>query len=144
MFFDFVRLGGIEYSVLGSRFKILGSPFIPNSTACLSMMCESVWMKTIIGGQGLDLSIKRSLKSNPNPAQIELKTNRLHDQIIAKDFLYRPSLIGGDNCNSFVVYFIGTKGGHREERGIKEKGEQVFCTGLACQLTLQMSSTSST
>ena len=54
---------------------------------------------------------KRSLKSNPNPAQIELKTNRLHDQIIAKDFLYRPSLIGGDNCNSFVVHYICTKGG---------------------------------
>ena len=75
---------------------------------------------TIIGGQGLDLSVKRSLKSNPNPAQIELKTNRLHDQIIAKDFLYRPSLIGGDNCNSSVVHYICTKrsggGGGGESR----------------------------
>ena len=64
---------------------------------------------------------KRSLKSNPNPAQIELKTNRLHDQIIAKDFLYRPSLIGGDNCNSFVVHYICTKGGEERRRGESRK-----------------------
>ena len=64
---------------------------------------------------------KRSLKSNPNPAQIELKTNRLHDQIIAKDFLYRPSLIGRDNCNSFVVHYICTKGGEERRRGESRK-----------------------